>query len=263
MSLIDPTRLNPLLGNAAGRFDVDALAETDSTNSEVMRRAEAGAPSGLVVVADEQSAGRGRRGRTWLSAPADSLTFSLLWRFTGPATQLAGLSLAIGVAISDALESLGAKGVSLKWPNDILCSQGDGYAKLAGVLVELSSDSRGTVAVIGIGLNLQAPTGEMLMPAAGLSELLESLPERHALFAALLIALAKVLDRFATGGFAALQADWQHRHAWQDKPVCVLEDGKVQLEGVCRGADTDGALLVNTASGQQRLLAGDVSLRQP
>lgn len=262
MPLIDPTRLNPLLGNAAGRFDVDALTETDSTNSEVMRRADAGAPSGLVVVADQQSAGRGRRGRTWLSAPDDSLTFSLLWRFTGPATRLAGLSLAVGVAIAEALESLGAKGVGLKWPNDVLCRQGDDYAKLAGILVELSSDRRGTVAVIGIGLNLQVPDGELLMPAAGLVDLLATPPERHALFAALLIALARVLDRFATGGFAALQSDWQSRHAWQDKTVCVLEDGKLQLEGMCRGADSDGALLVNMASGERRLLAGDVSLRQ-
>src|SRR5574343_1391221 len=108
MTLIDPVLLKSRLGSLAGRFDVDALAECDSTNSELMRRADRGAPSGTVIVADRQSAGRGRRGRSWLSAPESSLTFSLLWRFNGPPGQLAGLSLAVGVALARSLERLGA-----------------------------------------------------------------------------------------------------------------------------------------------------------
>ena len=126
-------------GNS-GLFDVDALALCDSTSSELMRRAERGAPAGSVIVADEQSAGRGRRGRQWLSAPAASLTFSLLWRFSGPATMLSGLSLAVGVGLTRGLESLGAQSVCLKWPNDVLVLRGHDYAKLAGILVDLSSD---------------------------------------------------------------------------------------------------------------------------
>ena len=100
MALIDPVLLKTRLGNQAGRFDVDALDECDSTNSELLRRAEGGAPSGSVVVADRQSAGRGRRGRNWLSSPESSLTFSLLWRFSGNASTLSGLSLAVGVALA-------------------------------------------------------------------------------------------------------------------------------------------------------------------
>ena len=99
MALLDPTLLKARLGLLAGRFDVDALDECDSTSSELARRAEKGAPAGTVVVADRQTAGRGRRGRRWLSAPADSLTFSLLWRFSGPPGRLSGLSLAVGVAV--------------------------------------------------------------------------------------------------------------------------------------------------------------------
>ena len=99
MALLDPVLLKSRLGLLAGRFDVDALDECDSTNSELMRRAESGAPSGTVIVADRQTAGRGRRGRSWLSAPESSLTFSLLWRFSGPLARLSGLSLAVGVAV--------------------------------------------------------------------------------------------------------------------------------------------------------------------
>src|SRR5574343_282957 len=111
MPLIDPARIKPLLGTLAGRFDLDSLDTCDSTSSELLRRADRGAPGGTVLVADEQTAGRGRRGRAWLSAPADSLTFSLLWRFTGDPLRLSGLSLAVGVALARALERLGAQGV--------------------------------------------------------------------------------------------------------------------------------------------------------
>lgn len=263
MPLIDPARLKPLLGALAGRFDVDSLDTCDSTSSELLRRAERGAPGGTVLVADEQTAGRGRRGRAWLSAPADSLTLSLLWRFAGPATQLAGLSLAVGVGVAQALESLGTRRVRLKWPNDVLLARDGDFAKLAGILVELSSDRRGTQAVIGIGLNLRAPSGELLQPAAGLADELPVLPDRHELLAALLAALAEVLDSFATGGFAALQSAWQQRHAWQNQPVRLLQDAAVEGEGICLGADSDGALLVETPVCIKRFLAGDLSLRRP
>ena len=262
MPLIDPARLKPLLGTLAGRFDVDSLDACDSTSSELLRRADRGAPGGTVIVADAQSAGRGRRGRPWLSAAADSLTFSLLWRFSGPATQLAGLSLAVGVAVAQALEGLGARRVALKWPNDVLLARDDGHAKLAGILIELSSDRRGTQAIIGIGINLQPPAGDLPQPAAGLAEELPELPDRHDLLAALLAALADVLDRFAAGGFAALQSAWQRRHAWQGLPVRLLQDDAVEGEGICLGADSDGALLVETPVCVKRFLAGDVSLRR-
>lgn len=261
MPRIDPTRLKPLLGQLAARFDVDSLDECDSTSSELARRAERGAPAGAVVVADRQSAGRGRRGRSWLSSPEASLTFSLLWRFSGPATRLSGLSLAVGAALAGALEGLGAAHVRLKWPNDVLLEKADGFGKLAGILIELATDRRGTQAVIGIGLNLRAPTGDLLMPAAGLAEELAVLPDRHDLLAQLLTSLAGVLDRFEAGGFAALQSDWQRRHAWQGRPVRVLEDGAVEGEGICLGADSDGALLVETGVCIKRFLSGDVSLR--
>ena len=102
--LIEPARLRTLLGAAAGRFDVDSLAECESTNTELLARAERGAPSGSVLVADRQTAGRGSRGRTWLASPEASLTFSLLWRFDGGLERMSGLSLAVGLAVVEAVK---------------------------------------------------------------------------------------------------------------------------------------------------------------
>lgn len=260
--LIDPVRLQALLGDACGRFDVDSLAECDSTSTLLLGRADQGAPAGSVVVTDRQTAGRGSRGRSWLASPESSLTFSVLWRFDGGLERLSGLSLAVGVAVVHALEACGAIGVKLKWPNDILHDD----AKLGGILVELQGDPASALAVIGIGLNLRMPesmvAGERFaMPVAALDRIINPLPERHALFAQLLIELAHVFDRFSEGGFATLRQQWLARHAWQDRPVRLLRDGRVEKEGLCRGADADGALLVQTEAGIERCLSGDLSLR--
>lgn len=262
MTLIDPQCMQARLASLAGRFDIDALAECDSTNSELMRRADRGAPSGAVLVADRQQAGRGRRGRQWASSPESSLTFSVLWRFALPPTALAGLSLAVGVALAQALQNLGAHGVGLKWPNDVLLqTAADDYAKLAGVLVELSSDRRGTQAVIGIGLNLRPPAEVLPQPAAALSQAAGHEFDRHDVLAAILVALAGVLDRFAAEGFAGLKEAWQRHHAWQGAPVRLLDEGGEVMAGRCLGVHDDGSLLLETAAGVQRIYSGDVSLR--
>lgn len=261
MPLIDLSHLRQALGPMAGRFDVDALESCTSTNALLLERAAQGAPAGTVLVADRQSAGRGRRGRPWASSPEDSLTFSLLWRWSASPARLAGLSLAVGLALARALETLGLATVGLKWPNDLYATGPDGEAKLGGILVELAADRRGIQVVIGIGLNLRAPAPEQLaQPAAGLDRL-GKLPERHLLLATLLTQLATTLDAFEQQGFAPLQHEWQARHIWQGRPVYLLEEGHVLAEGVCRGADPEGSLLLETGSGVQRFLAGDVSLR--
>ena len=268
--LIDPARLQTLLGGISGRFDVDALIDCDSTSSLLLDRASQGAPAGSVIVADRQSGGRGRRGRRWVSSPESGLTFSLLWRFDAGIDRLAGLSLAVGVAVARALETCGATGIALKWPNDILHVDQGRHAKLGGILVELQSEQRSMLAVIGIGLNLQLPPASapgcdsasaFAHPAAALAQALSPLPDRHELLAQVLIELAAVLDRFSTGGFAALRAEWLARNAWQDRAVRLLRDGVLEKEGICRGADADGALLIETAAGLERCLSGDLSLR--
>jgi BirA family transcriptional regulator, biotin operon repressor / biotin---[acetyl-CoA-carboxylase] ligase len=262
MALLDLVLLKSRLGLLAGRFDVDAVDTCDSTSSELLRRAEHGTPAGAVVVADRQTAGRGRRGRTWLSVPGESLTFSLLWRFACPSGGLAGLSLAVGVALAQGLEALDAHGICLKWPNDVLLRSGDDFAKLAGVLVELASDAQGTQAVIGIGLNLKPPRADLPQPAAGLDQALASPPDPAVVLAAILQALAGMLDTFAVDGFGGVKMQWQQRHAWQQAEVQVASGDDVPLAGRCLGVDDDGALLLATSDGIRRILAGDVSLRR-
>jgi len=245
------------LGIAARRFDIDVLPSCDSTNAVLLHRAEAGAPSGTVVIAEEQTAGRGRRGRTWFASPGDSLTFSLLWRFA-PGTAPAGLSLAVGVAAARALQRVGAGNTALKWPNDILK---DGR-KLGGILVELVPGAP-HAAVIGVGINRRLPAAmpdEVRAAAAALDGSGDT-ADSNALYAALLGELLATLETFAAKGFAAIRPEWLARHAFQDAPVILTSDFGPPAAGICRGADTDGALLLDVDGRIERILSGEVSLR--
>ncbi len=259
-SLIDPLRLRQLLGLAGCGLTIDALPACESTSGLLVQRARLGATAPSLLVADRQTAGRGRRGRSWQSSADGSLTFSLLWSFERRLADMAGLSLAVGVAVARALEACGAARVGLKWPNDVLLDGG----KVAGILIDLESTTQGTLAVIGIGVNLQLPPADpqtMPQPPAALAQSLAHLPERHQLLACLLLELMAVAESFAEHGFTALHADWQARHAWHDRLVRLCEAGLPDREGRCLGADVDGALVLQTTAGRQRFFSGDVSLR--
>ena len=240
---------------------IEVVAETGSTNADLLARA-AQLPAQLsqpvLLVAEHQSAGRGRAGRSWLSSSEGSLTFSLAWRFEGGLQTLSGLPLAVGVALGDALGELGVQ-VALKWPNDVLK---DG-AKLAGILVETrSAADGGTWAVIGIGLNLVMPDemeARIGRSAAGAPWLARM--ERELLMASLLDALSAALRLFAARGFGAFCARWNLRHAWQGETVTVIDNGAVVHEGLAAGVDDAGRLLLDTPAGRVAVLAGDVSLR--
>ncbi|MDK9704230.1 MAG: biotin--[acetyl-CoA-carboxylase] ligase [Sulfuritalea sp.] len=245
------------LEDAARRFDIDVLPSCDSTNAVLLARAESGAPSGTVVIAEEQTAGRGRRGRTWFASPGDSLTFSLLWRFA-PGTAPAGLSLTVGVAVARALQRVDAGGTALKWPNDILR---DGR-KLGGILVELVPGAP-HAAVIGIGINLRLPAGmpEDVRAASAAVCADGGIVDANALYAALLGELLTTLESFATGGFAAIRPQWLAHHAYQDARVSLSSDFGPPRAGICRGVDADGALLLDIEGRVERILSGEVSLR--
>ena len=245
------------LGPLARRFDVDVLDSCASTNAELLGRAEAGAPSGTVLVANEQTAGRGRRGRSWIASRGDSLAFSLLWRFA-PGTAPAGLSLAVGLAVARALARVGAGDTALKWPNDILRSG----RKLGGILVELVPGAP-HAAVIGIGINLHLPAdlpADVRAASAALCAPGETTDE-NALYAMLLTELLATLELFAAAGFAALRPEWLAHHAMQDVPVLLSSDFGAPRAGICRGVDSDGALLFEAGGRSERILSGEVSLR--
>ena len=236
---------------------VEVVEETGSTNADLLARAPALAAP-LLLVARNQTAGRGRAGRSWLSSSEGSLTFSLAWRFDGGVQRLAGLPLAVGVALAETLDRLGVK-VDLKWPNDVL-RDGD---KLAGILIETQAAPEGGVwAVIGIGLNLLMPDELEARLGRGIA----SLPwlarmDRNELLAALLDGLAGALREFERAGFGAFAARWNLRHAWQGETVVILDRGAVLHEGAAAGVDDSGRLLLDTAEGRITIMAGDVSLR--
>jgi BirA family biotin operon repressor/biotin-[acetyl-CoA-carboxylase] ligase len=245
-------------GGAAGAVAVEVVAETGSTNADLLARLP-GLAGPTLRLAHAQSAGRGRAGRSWLSAPDASLTFSLAWKLAGPLPRLAGLPLAVGVALAEALAALDVT-VQLKWPNDVLK---DG-SKLGGVLIETQSAAGGGIWVVaGVGLNLLMPDQleARIGSPAGAAPWLARM-ERSALMAALLEALAACMHQFDGAGFAPFCARWNRLHAWPGQPVRVIEAGQLLHQGRAAGVDDSGRLLLDGPEGRIAVLAGDVSLRQ-
>jgi BirA family transcriptional regulator, biotin operon repressor / biotin---[acetyl-CoA-carboxylase] ligase len=242
---------------SASHVAIEVVAETGSTNADLLGRV--GQLRGPVLrIAERQTAGRGRAGRPWLSAPGATLTFSLAWRFKGGLHNMAGLPLAVGVALAETLGSLGVP-VQLKWPNDVLR---DGK-KLAGILVEAQQGTDGAFwAVIGVGLNLVMPDaleariGRDVAGAPWLAQM-----DRNVLVATLLSRLAAVLAEFDDTGFAPFCARWNALHAWQGRDVTIVDAGQLLQQGRAAGVDHNGRLLLDTAQGRTEVLSGDVSLR--
>ena len=264
VELLSLERIREALGDALRRVDMDLIETIDSTNTELMRRAVAGAPSGAGLVAEIQTDGRGRRGRVWHSAFAASLTFSLLWRFEQGAAQLGGLSLVVGLAVVRTLQQLGiGRGdIQLKWPNDVVV----GARKLAGVLIESQGDMLGpTAVVIGIGINMDLPVSVIAridQPATDLQRVAGVSVSRNLLLAEVLRQLVGMLDEFQANGFAAFKREWIGVHALQQKPVRVQLSGGDAFDALVRDVADDGSLIVSV-QGRDRLLAsGEVSLRE-
>ncbi|MDC7715265.1 biotin--[acetyl-CoA-carboxylase] ligase [Vogesella sp. LYT5W] len=255
-SLLDVSSVRAALDERAANVFTLALAdEIDSSNTQLTTRAAQGAPHGLVLAAERQTAGRGRLGRRWQMRLGAGLTFSLLWRFDRGLSGLAGLSLVVGIAIVRALREFGVP-VALKWPNDVLL---DGR-KLAGILIELSGDALGPAAVvIGIGLNVEAP-GEVDQPVANLADA-GCKVGRNALLAALLNQLAGVLAQFDRDGFAAFRDEWHQLAAFIGQPVRLSFSHGEPADGIAVGVDDSGALLVDGAAGRRVFHVGEVSLR--
>jgi BirA family transcriptional regulator, biotin operon repressor / biotin---[acetyl-CoA-carboxylase] ligase len=252
-------------GIAARLGVLEVLAETDSTNARVLA---AERPVGELVacLAEYQSAGRGRRGRQWLSPPGAGICLSVGGRVPAAPSDYASLPTAVGVACADALEGLGVRGIRLKWPNDLLLDA----AKLGGILIELRGESQGPATVaVGIGLNVglgAAARASILdsggLPPADLADLSGVGPvARNALAAGLLAAIAGCLERAPAGLGDAVLRGWRQRDFLRDRAVRI-EDGGGGQRGIARGIDRSGALLLEDAEGVcRRVTAGEVTLR--
>jgi BirA family biotin operon repressor/biotin-[acetyl-CoA-carboxylase] ligase len=242
------------------RWRVETFATIDSTSDELRRRALAGPIDSLALATETQTAGRGRMGRAWVDQPGGSLLCSVGWHAPVPAPGLAGLSLAVGVAVAVALERAGAAGIQLKWPNDLLHR----HCKLGGILVEtVNAHGDATDVIIGIGINVRLAGAARDAVAAPVTDLAAAgwSGERNALLAAILAELASTLDRFAREGLHPYRAAWLARHALQQRNVTIWRAGHEIAAGRAIDIDDDGALLLQTAAGVRRLLSGELTLR--
>jgi BirA family biotin operon repressor/biotin-[acetyl-CoA-carboxylase] ligase len=262
---LDPARIREHLARdvRAHLASIDAAWAIGSTNTALLERANPENGTTEVLLAEYQSAGRGRRGRAWLAPPGGAICLSMSWTFREVPQDLGALGLVVGVCALKALRGHGVGGVSLKWPNDLLI----GERKLGGVLIDLRAESAGAACVvIGIGINL-ALGAELLRQIAAsgtaatdLASVVQPLPGRNALAAALVSACIKGLIEFERQGLKPFIEDWRAADALRGRAVNVsAADGVAR--GVARGIDLRGALMLETPQGVRRFISGDVTVR--
>ncbi|NLF64232.1 MAG: biotin--[acetyl-CoA-carboxylase] ligase [Chloroflexi bacterium] len=241
-----------------------SLQETDSTNSVLAELAAEGAPAGTLVLAEFQSAGRGRQGRRWDAPPGSSLLFSLLFRPSWPAARAPWLTMIAGLAAVQAIRDQTGLRAALKWPNDVMVQVGGKWRKAGGILLETALDGD-TIrhAILGIGLNVNVEQGELPDAPTPATSLLVAggLPvARLPLLAALLLRLEATYEATVVG--RSPQPDWDALLVTRGRPVRV-RGHELELEGIATGTDEWGRLLVQDAGGTiHAVAAGDVTLRE-
>ncbi|QYK03172.1 bifunctional biotin--[acetyl-CoA-carboxylase] ligase/biotin operon repressor BirA [Shewanella psychrotolerans] len=253
LSLIDEKRLKKSLNARCFYFD-----DIVSTNAFLLDHVNDLA-SGDICVAEHQSAGRGRRGRTWVSPYGGHLYASLYWQFSQGMAQAMGLSLVVACSLVTVLRNMGVAGVGVKWPNDIYLN----HKKLAGVLIEMNgqADSLCNV-VIGIGVNMSMPeqqSEKIDQPWSDLSELTE-MPDKTSMMIQLQQQLVIDLEQFESDGLKVFKQRWRDVDLFDGQPIKLLMGDNV-VEGICCGIDEQGAVLLETAQGVKAYVGGEISLR--
>ena len=261
LELLDAGRILAILRNqgqaAVSRLEVHD--QIDSTNAHLLAEAQTGAPSGTVCLAERQTAGRGRRGRIWVSPFGANIYLSVLWRYPLPPAALGGVSLAAGVAVAAVLREAGIDDLTLKWPNDLLWRR----RKLGGLLLEVVGEAQGpSHLVTGLGLNLRMELGQgaaIDQPWTDLASAVAGpLVGRNALAARLIAALCDALERYGRQGLAPFLADWESLDGLRGETVS-LHLGERVITGTHAGIDPDGALRLDTPEGERSFNAGEVS----
>lgn len=250
-------------------LSVEVQERLASSNTDLIERARRADMPPTVLIALEQTAGRGRRGKAWHSSPTQSLTFSVAWplRPSGSAdgVHLSGLSLAVGATLAQAL----GPRVRVKWPNDLCAFDAQRRLhKLGGILIETTQVQHSCVAVIGVGLNLQTPSptdwlehDARALPPMGLSSLGLTASGPQTL-QRIMPPLFNALLRFSAAGFAAFAPAYAERDVLAGQTIAVFQAGESPVStGRAAGVDDNGALIVHTEHGQQAIIAGEVSVR--
>ena len=263
LTLLDRARLLKLLGNRAVeiRDRLHLMDEVGSTNrylgSQVTERSDI---NGATCVAECQSGGRGRRGRSWVATPYCNLMLSMAWKFSGGPSLVSGLSLAAGVAVVRALQEYGISGIGLKWPNDLLSDN----RKLAGLLVDVQGEATGpTRVILGLGINAhisREDADRIDQPWIDLQDITGEAINRNRLTALVIRHLLSMFHLFAEQGFATFRDDWQKLHLFHGRRVRMLQGAKV-FSGIAEGVDESGGLIVRHARNRQVFHSGEVSLR--
>lgn len=242
---------------------LDVVEETGSTNADLMARAAAGADiGGAVLIAENQTAGRGRHSRRWSAAPRAQIIMSVGVSVADiPTSRWGWLPLATGVAVVDTLKSSLGVRVGLKWPNDVVTGSG----KVAGILVEVAPSSMAVV--VGLGLNVTLESAELAGTAASLHQISDREPNRHELLDVLLANLGRRFTSWqaAGGADAGLMVDYRACSSTIGSPVRAVLPGAQEVVGLARSVDDQGCLCIETASGESvTVSAGDiVHLRDP
>lgn len=262
VELLLPERIRSHMSDAALGLltDIEVHGVVSSTNDIAMRSAADGVASGYVCLAEQQTAGRGRRGRTWVSPFGSNIYLSAVWHFYGGAAALEGLSLATGIAVAETLREIGCAEVGLKWPNDLLV----GDAKLGGVLLEMTGDPSGHCQVVlGLGLNTRIQGGD----AARIDQAYTQLEDhgvdvsRNELAGRVISSVLLMLDQFSGSGFRHFQSRWEVLDVYRDKPVAI-HAGARAIHGIARGVDVSGGLRLETSEGVEIYKGGELSLRR-
>ncbi|ESP92274.1 MULTISPECIES: bifunctional biotin--[acetyl-CoA-carboxylase] ligase/biotin operon repressor BirA [Pseudoalteromonas] len=264
LPLLDQNKILPVwqaLSDNPCRIEVQPII--DSTNSELMRRIQTNVDdlnSGHVLVAEMQQAGRGRRGRQWQSPFGANLYYSYYWHFEEGMQAAMGVSVAVGLAVYDALKALYEIDVQLKWPNDIYINE----HKLAGVLVELDGQMEGPChLVIGIGLNVAMPNTAAQYIDQAWTDLSQHITDidKNQLVVVLTLCLQKRLHMYQKNGLSEMVAQWNELNAFRDQAVS-LSTGQRQWRGICEGIDQQGGLILRQDGECKTYYGGELSLRK-
>ena len=266
VELLDESSIKRAIGEQANFFNIEVMDIITSTNSVMMQRASEGLPHASCIATNIQTAGKGRRGRKWISELGENLTFSFLWRFNQGAAMLSGLSLVVGIALIRTFKQLGINQALLKWPNDVLIFHEKAYKKLAGILIELQGDMDGqSFAVIGIGINLNISKKQIKkidQPAIDLKTITQESMNPNNLIALIIKELARVLSEFELNGFSSLKEEWVMSHAFHEKVISLTKGDGQNVIGKVIDISDEGSLILQTNKGQQNFSSGEVVLNK-